>query len=95
MHKLLLVAATLAAAAPAAFGDDAATIAATPAVVVISNYEFTPAVLTVAAGTTVTWVNEDQSPHTIAEQAKAFRSACGSSGSCSSRCSSRCGRSRA
>ena len=31
--------------------------------------------LTVAPGTTVTWVNEDDSPHTVTEQAKLFRSA--------------------
>ncbi|MGE0258707.1 MAG: cupredoxin family copper-binding protein [Alphaproteobacteria bacterium] len=74
MYKPLLVAAALAASAPAAFGDDMAAIGTAPAVIVISNYEFNPAVLTVAPGTTVTWVNEDQSPHTIAEQTKAFRS---------------------
>jgi plastocyanin len=74
MYKPLLLAAALATAAPAAFGEDVAATAPTAPVVVISNYEFNPAVLTVAPGTTVTWVNEDQSPHTIAEQAKAFRS---------------------
>jgi plastocyanin len=75
MYKQLLVATTLAAAGPVAFGDNAATDAMTPAVVAINDYEFKPSVLTVAPGTTVTWVNEDGSPHTIAEQTKMFRSA--------------------
>ena len=31
----------------------------------ISNYAFSPATLTVPAGTTVTWTNEDTAPHTV------------------------------
>jgi plastocyanin len=31
----------------------------------IDNFSFTPATLTVSAGTTVTWVNHDDVPHTI------------------------------
>jgi plastocyanin len=75
MYKPLLVAAALAAGAPAAFSGDTTSLVATPPVVVIKDFEFGPAVLTVAPGTTVTWVNEDETPHTIAEQAKMFRSA--------------------
>ncbi len=75
MYKSLLVAAALAAGAPAAFGGDMAPLATTPAVIVIRDFEFNPSVLTVAPGTTVTWVNEDESPHTVTEQAKLFRSA--------------------
>jgi len=36
--------------------------AATP--VAISNFKFTPAELTVAVGTTVTWTNQGPAPHT-------------------------------
>lgn len=36
-----------------------------PVTVKISNFVFTPATLTVAPGTTVTWVNEDDIPHTV------------------------------
>ncbi len=75
MYKSMLVAAALAAGAPAAVGGDTAPLAVNPAVIVIRNFEFSPAVLTVAPGVTVTWVNEDESPHTVAEQAKVFRSA--------------------
>ena len=40
--------------------------AATPATVKIINFAFSPANLTVAAGTMVTWTNTDDEPHTIA-----------------------------
>jgi len=50
-------------------------VAATaPAVVKIGNFTFGPEVLTVAPGTTVTWVNEDDIPHTVAASDKSFRS---------------------
>jgi len=31
----------------------------------IDNFSFSPAALTVAAGTTVTWINRDDIPHTV------------------------------
>ena len=40
----------------------------------ISNYAFTPATVTVAPGTKVTWVNRDQIPHGVADKDKLFRS---------------------
>jgi len=56
---------SLAAAAPAPQG----------AQVTIGNFTFGPAVLTVAPGTTVTWLNGDDIPHTIvADDKRAFRS---------------------
>jgi plastocyanin len=75
MYKSLLVAAALTVGAAAASADDGATIAPAPAAIVIQNFEFSPSVLTVAPGTTVTWMNEDDSPHTIADNGKMFRSA--------------------
>lgn len=60
-----------AAAANAAFAEG---LKATPAArtantsgtpVAIKNYAFTPASLTIAAGTKVTWTNEDTAPHTV------------------------------
>lgn len=42
--------------------------------VVISNFTFTPEILTVAPGTTVTWVNEDDIPHNVVATDKGFRS---------------------
>jgi plastocyanin len=41
----------------------------------IANFTFDPPVLTVKAGTTVNWINEDDIPHLVAEKDGAFRSA--------------------
>jgi plastocyanin len=38
----------------------------------IDNFTFTPASLTVKAGTTVTWTNKDDIPHGIASSSNAF-----------------------
>jgi plastocyanin len=38
--------------------------------VVIDNFAFTPAVLTVSAGTKVTWLNRDDVPHTATSTSK-------------------------
>jgi plastocyanin len=44
----------------------AAAVAATSATTIeIKNYAFAPATVSVAAGTEVTWVNEDSVPHTV------------------------------
>jgi len=40
----------------------------------IKEFMFGPKDLTVALGTKVTWVNDDQIPHTVAETHKLFRS---------------------
>lgn len=40
----------------------------------IKAFMFGPKDLTVAVGTKVTWVNDDQIPHTVAETHKVFRS---------------------
>ena len=47
--------------------------AATPDVK-IDNFSFGPATLTVAAGTTVTWTNRDDIPHTVVSTEGAFKS---------------------
>jgi plastocyanin len=63
--------------APAAAGEVAAVPATTEAVPVnIDNFTFSPATLTVALGTTVTWTNRDDIPHTVTAQGggKPFRS---------------------
>ncbi len=49
--------------------------AASPAAVEIHNFQFVPATLTVTAGTTVTWTNDDPSPHTVTDTKRAFHSA--------------------
>jgi plastocyanin len=40
----------------------------------IDNFSFGPAALTVAVGTTVTWVNHDDIPHTVVSSDGAFKS---------------------
>jgi plastocyanin len=40
----------------------------------IDNFSFGPAELTVKAGTTVTWINRDDIPHTVVSTDKAFKS---------------------
>jgi plastocyanin len=40
----------------------------------ISNFAFAPAVVTVPVGTTVTWTNADEDPHTVVATGKAFHS---------------------
>ena len=43
-------------------------------VVTIDNFTFSPKELTVAVGTTVTWVNHDDIPHMVVNADKLFRS---------------------
>jgi plastocyanin len=57
----------------------AAMLAAAPArsaemTVMIDNFTFNPPRLTVTAGTTVTWDNGDDIPHTVASSTRVFRS---------------------
>ena len=73
MPKMLFLAAALAALPAVAQAADAT--AGAPTLVEIHNMKFTPATLTVSAGTKVTWVNEDNSPHTVTDKGKVFRSA--------------------
>ena len=79
MANKLLVAALAATLPSLALAQDAAaptsTAAATPATVEIDKMRFEPATLTIAAGTTVTWVNDDKSPHTVTDKGRVFRSA--------------------
>lgn len=48
--------------------------AADPPVVTIDvkKFAFVPADLTIAPGTRVRWINRDETPHTVADEAKAF-----------------------
>jgi plastocyanin len=40
----------------------------------IDNFTFGPATLTVPVGTTVTWINQDDIPHTVVADDKSFKS---------------------
>jgi len=71
------VTALLAAALPelTAAGEAVVAAAASSATVEIDNFAFAPAALTVTAGTTVTWKNDDDSPHRIGDKNGTFTSA--------------------
>ena len=40
----------------------------------IDNFSFTPQVITVKAGTTITWTNRDDIPHTVVSSDSLFKS---------------------
>jgi plastocyanin len=75
LRKLSLAAAlsVAAAVAPSAARSDAAAPRAVT--VEIRDMKYVPENLTVAAGTTVTWVNKDQAPHTVTDRSRGFASA--------------------
>ena len=61
------------AAAVLALAASAASATA-PVTVKIANFTFAAPLVTVPAGTTVTWVNDDDIPHTVVADDKSFRS---------------------
>jgi plastocyanin len=65
----------LAVALPELTAPGEAAVAASPATVKIDNFAFAPATLTITAGTTVTWKNDDDSPHRIGDKNGTFKSA--------------------
>jgi plastocyanin len=69
MNKLCLAAMLWMAAlsAPAADAPDANRI-------VVKDFMFTPNTLTIKAGSSVTWSNQDDEPHTVVSDAGLFRS---------------------
>ncbi len=40
----------------------------------IKNFMFMPMTVTIPAGSTITWVNQDEIPHSVVEKGKSFRS---------------------
>jgi plastocyanin len=81
MSKTTLRAAALAlalglgvAASFAAPTSHAAAAAPAGPTVTIDNFVFGPAALTVEVGTTVTWVNHDDVPHTVVADDRSFKS---------------------
>ena len=71
LSTVMVAAFLLSAASP-----DSSAKAPQPATaeVKVDNFSFGPATLTVAVGTTVTWANRDDIPHTIVSTEKAFKS---------------------
>jgi plastocyanin len=71
---LLKLALAGAAAAALAFAPLAAPAQPAPITVRISNMTFAPQAIAVSAGATVTWINDDDLPHTVTADDKAFKS---------------------
>jgi plastocyanin len=70
LRIISVLAATLLAALPLAVPAQSAS----GATVHIKNFMFVPATLTVAPGTVVTFINDDQEPHTVTASDKSFDS---------------------
>ena len=68
------IAATLLATGSRSIAARAAQTQASSADVKIDNFSFGPVTLTVAVGTTVTWTNRDDIPHTVVSEDKVFKS---------------------
>ena len=71
---LAVIAAILMLADFRSFTAVAQSAPATTAEVKIDNFSFGPQTLTVAVGTTVTWTNRDDIPHTVVADDKSFKS---------------------
>jgi plastocyanin len=56
-------------------GEAPTSAAANPAAIRIDNFTFSPPMLVVAPGTTVTWTNADDDAHTVVEKDRKFKSA--------------------
>jgi amicyanin len=71
---ILLIAAPLIAALMMSTGRAGEAVTAAIQQVSITGYKFDPDVLTIPAGTTVTWTNHDEVPHTVTSTDKSFTS---------------------
>ena len=74
VSNVWIVTALAAAVLSAAFAFPAASAQAADTQVKIDNFTFAPQRITVKAGTTVTWINGDDIPHTVASSSKLFKS---------------------
>src|SRR6266403_2437709 len=70
----VVLAASLLATNSRSFSTRAEQTQASSAEVKIDNFSFGPTALTVAVGTTVTWTNRDDIPHTVVSTDKVFKS---------------------
>jgi plastocyanin len=68
----LVIGSASAMASVGAAGGDPVAISAPPATIVISNFAYAPASLSVAPGTKITVVNQDRAPHTVTARDKSF-----------------------
>ena len=76
LQRVLSMAAGLLALWWAAAGSPSLAAApATPTIVMARDFMFAPTSLTVPVGSTVTWTNQDDEPHTVVSDTGLFRSA--------------------
>ena len=76
MPRTFFKLAALALTVVATFGSPSAGVAAPRTVTVdIRDMKYAQPTLTVAPGTTVTWVNKDEMPHTVTDRGRGFGSA--------------------
>src|SRR5262249_37713045 len=61
-------------AAPAASPESGSTSGSTTTAGEIKDFAYNPPSIEVAAGTTVTWTNDDQAPHTATQNGSGFQS---------------------
>ncbi len=73
-RKVCVAAAFAAALLAAAAGFPAVSAQAADTNINIDQFAFTPQRVTVKAGATVVWSNDDDVPHTVASSTKAFKS---------------------
>lgn len=71
---VLVAAAILFAVGVARSQQEGASQKAAATKITIDNFSFTPGDLTVSSGTTITWVNHDDVPHTVVSDDKKFKS---------------------
>jgi plastocyanin len=73
-RTLIRLATALAVVLALATGGPTTSAQAADNEVKIDNFTFAPQRITVKAGVTVTWINDDDIPHTIASSSKLFKS---------------------
>ena len=73
-RKVYVAAAFAAALLAAAATFPAVSAQAADTNIIIDQFAFTPQRVTVKAGATVAWINDDDIPHTVASSTKVFKS---------------------
>ena len=74
-HRRTWLLAAVAALCVSATGASYVAAADAPNTIVVKDFMFAPNSLTVKAGSSVTWLNKDDEPHTVVSDSGAFRSA--------------------
>ena len=67
--------AAIAAWCVSATGASSVAAADPPTSIIVKDFMFAPNSLTIKAGSSVTWVNKDDEPHTVVSDSGTFRSA--------------------